>query len=366
MTTKKDYYEILGISKTADDKEIKSAFRNLAKKYHPDVNKEKDAESKFKEIQEAYAVLSDPSNRKKYDQFGHNAFSNGAGFNGAGFDFSDFDFSDIFGSSFGFNFGNSQRSSRAKRGRDSIIKMTLTFEEAVSGAKKVINIDVSQSCSECDGEGGHGEKTCHKCRGSGTITQEQRSLFGVYVTRTECPECDGKGKTFSKVCSKCRGNGQVKINQDINVTIPAGVDNGNQLRLQGKGEVGVNGGPNGDIYIEFVVKNHSLFKRDDSDIYLELPITIGDAALGVKKQIPTLYGNITLTIPEGSQTGDKHRLKGKGIEDVSTKRKGDMFIIIKVLVPNNLNKEQKILFEKLNNTNLDRSSAIKDFEKYLK
>jgi len=371
MVTKKDYYEILGVSKTADEKEIKSAFRNLAKKYHPDVNKEKDAEARFKEMQEAYAVLSDSTRRKQYDQFGHAAFSGGAGFGGAGFDFSEFDFSDIFGDifggSFGFNFGGNQRGgSRARRGRDSIVRMILTFEEAVFGTKKTINLDVLENCLECDGEGGSGEKTCSRCHGSGTVTQEQRSLFGVYVTRSECPECDGKGKTYDKVCSTCRGNGQIKTNKDITVIIPAGVDTGNQLRLQGKGEAGINGGPNGDIYIEFSVKNHAIFKRESNDIYLEVPVTISEAVLGEKKQVPTLYGNVTLTIPEGTEAGDKHRLKGKGVEDISTKRKGDMYIVINVVVPKGLTKEQRILFDKLKNTNLDRGNVIKDFEKHLK
>ncbi len=368
MATKKDYYEILGVSKNASDKEIKSAFRTLAKKYHPDVNKESDAEAKFKEIQEAYAVLSDPNRRKQYDQFGHAAFSGGNSGYG-GFDFSDFDFSDIFsdifGSGFGFNFNTRQNSNRPRKGRDSIVRMVLTFEEAVFGTKKVINLDILETCPECDGSGGFGEKTCPKCHGSGYVSEEQRSLFGAFVTRTECPECEGTGKIYDKVCSKCHGHGQIKVNKDITVTIPAGVDTGNQLRLAGKGEAGINGGPNGDIYIEFTVREHAIYHRDGIDIYLEVPITITEATLGTKRPIPTLYGNVTLSIPEGSQTGDKHRLRGKGVEDLATKRKGDMYAIINVVIPKGLTREQKQLLSQLKDTNLDRNNIIKDFEKHL-
>lgn len=371
MATKRDYYEILGIDKNADEKEIKSAFRTLAKKYHPDVNKESDAEVKFKEVQEAYAVLSDSNRRKQYDQFGHAAFSNGnggAGFNGAGFDFSNFDFGDIFGdifgSSFGFNFGNNNKSSGARKGRDSIVRMTLSFEEAVFGTKKTINLDVMESCGGCNGKGGHGEKTCTKCHGSGQITEEQRTLFGIYMTRRECSECEGSGKIYEKICSKCHGHGQIKVNKDISISVPAGVDSGNQLRIQGKGEAGINGGPNGDIYVEFNVREHSLYKRDENDIYIEVPITVTEAVLGVKKQIPTLYGNVVLSIPEGSQSGDKHRLKGKGVEDVSSNKKGDMFVILNVIIPKKLSREQKELFNKLDVTNLD-DYKIKVFKRHL-
>lgn len=370
MATKRDYYEVLGVSRNATEQEIKNAFRTLAKKYHPDVNKAPDAESKFKEIQEAYAVLSDSNRRKQYDQFGHAAFASGSsGF--SGFDFSDFDFSDIFseifGSGFGFNFGTSTRNSnRPRKGRDIVVDMTLTFEEAVFGTKKNITLDVLEECSTCDGKGGHGEKTCNRCHGSGTITQEQRSLFGVYVTRTTCSACAGRGKTYEKVCSRCHGNGQIKVKKELTITIPAGVDTGNQLRLQGKGEAGINGGPNGDVYIEFMVKKHPIFKREDNDIYLEVPLTITEAVLGAKKTIPTLYGNVNLVIPAGSQTGDKLCLKGKGVEDLSTNRKGDMYAVIKVIIPKTITGEQKSLLQKLNETSLDRDNIIKKFEKHLR
>ncbi|MDD3821438.1 MAG: molecular chaperone DnaJ [Bacilli bacterium] len=369
MATKRDYYEVLGVDKNASEQEIKSAFRQLAKKYHPDVNKASDAEAKFKEIQEAYAVLSDTNRRKQYDQFGHAAFNQGTGGGFGGFDFSDFDFSDIFseifGGGFGFNFGRSNRPDRPRRGRDSIMRMNITFNEAVFGTKKVINLNILDVCDECHQKGGHGEKTCSKCHGSGYITQEQRSLLGVYMTRSECPQCDGKGKTYDKVCSKCRGSGTVRVNKDLTITVPAGIDTGNQLRLQGKGEAGTNGGPNGDIYIEFSVSNHEIFIRDDNNIYLELPITITEAALGAKKEIPTLYGNVNLIIPEGSESGDKHRLKGRGVPDVNTNRKGDMFVVLKVVFPKRLSREQRLLLEKLAATNLDRDNIISNFKRHI-
>ncbi len=369
---KRDYYEVLGVSKTATDKEIKSAFRKLAKQYHPDVNKEADAEEKFKEIQEAYAVLSDENRRKQYDQFGHAAFQNGtaSGAGGfSGFDFSDFDFSDIFGDlfggGFGFSFGGNS-SNRARRGRDRVISMKLTFEEAVFGTKKEIKLDVMDTCEECHGKGGHNETTCDECHGSGTIVSEQRSLFGVYQTRTTCPKCEGKGKIYKDVCSKCRGKGQIKKNKTIEVKIPAGVDTGNQLRLAGKGEAGINGGSNGDIYIEFVVSKHPIYERNEDDIYLELPINITEAILGCKKEVPTLYGNINLVIPAGSQNGDKHRLRGKGVENVSSKRKGDMYITLKILMPEKISRDQKKLLEQLSKTGLDNNIEIKRYNEYLR
>ena len=369
---KRDYYEILGVSKTASQDEIKSSFRKLAKKYHPDVSKEPDAAEKFKEAQEAYAVLSDEEKRKQYDQFGHAAFSNGA--NGAGgFDFSGFDFSDIFDGLFGdgFGFGNfgsfgKSNSSRARKGRDTLFKMNLTFEEAVFGTKKTINVDVMSTCQKCNGKGGFDETTCATCHGSGSVTAEQRTIFGSFMTKTTCPTCSGKGKTYAKVCSECHGNGKVKKNKDIEVKVPAGIDNGNQLRLAEKGEAGSNGGPNGDIYLEFKVEKHPLFVRDDMDIYLELPLTITEAVLGCKRDIPTLNGDVKLTISSGSKTGDKHRLKGKGVQNVNGFGKGDMYVVIDVVVPTKLSKEQKKLFEQLAKTDLENEEEFKKFKKYSK
>ena len=371
---KRDYYEVLGVSKEADEKEIKSAFRKLAKKYHPDVSKEPDAAEKFKEAQEAYAVLSDEQKRRQYDQYGHAAFEQMNG--GAGFDFSDFDFSDIFGDLFGSAFGGgfggfggfgggSSRGSRARRGADKLMRVDLTFDEAVFGCKKKINLDVYEECDECSGKGGKGEKTCSTCHGSGTVTAQQNTLFGAFMTRTTCPDCSGKGKTYSSTCSHCRGTGKIKENKTLEVKVPAGVDTGNQLRLAGKGDTGSNGGSNGDLYLEFRVKDHELFERDGNDIYLELPITITEAVLGCKKEIPTLYGNVKLTIEAGANSGDKHRLKGKGVEDLHSGSKGNMYVIINVVIPNKLDKKQKKLFEELEATNL-KTSEFKKIEDYLK
>ncbi len=373
---KRDYYEILGVSKDADQNEIKSAFRKLAKKYHPDVSKEPDAAEKFKEAQEAYAVLSDETKRKQYDQYGHAAFDQMNG--GAGFDFSDFDFSDIFSEIFGDSFGGAfsrfsnftnfggGRSGKARptRGSDKIMRVDLDFLDAVYGCKKNINLDIYEECDECNGKGGKGEKTCPTCHGQGTVTSEQSTIFGTFMTRTTCHTCRGAGRVFNSNCSKCRGTGKIKKNKDLEVKIPAGVDNGTQLRLAGKGDSGSNGGPNGDLYLEFRVKEHPLFERDGSDIYLELPITITDAVLGCKKEIPTLYGNVKLSIDAGAQTGDKHRLKGKGIEDVRTGVKGNMYVVINVIIPSKLDRKQKKLFEELSETDL-KTSEFKKIEDYL-
>ena len=370
---KRDYYEVLGVDKNASQAEIKSAFRKLAKKYHPDVSKEPDAEEKFKEAQEAYAVLSDENKRKQYDQFGHSAFDNmGAG----GFDFSDIDLSDIlreaFGGSFGGGFSNFGfgdfgfgSSNRASKGKDQIVTVNLDFEEAAFGTDKTITLTLNDTCDKCQGKGGTNIKTCDKCHGSGTITIQQQTILGSFMTRTTCDKCHGSGETYTDECPKCHGNGKVKETKEIEVKVPAGVDTGNQLRIQGKGEAGTNGGPNGDIYLEFIVKDHPIFQRISSDIYLDLPITVSEAALGCKKKVPTLYGDITLTIPAGSQTNDKHRVRGKGIANINSFGKGDMYIVLKVKTPQKLTKEQKKLFEQLSKTDLedDDFKKIKEFLK---
>ena len=369
---KRDYYEVLGVDKNATEAEIKSAFRKLAKKYHPDVSKEENAAEKFKEAQEAYAVLSDANKRKQYDQFGHNAFSNNqGGFSGfEGFDFGNMsDMSDIFEDilgGMGFSSGSRRKSNKATRGNDILYRMTIDFEEAAFGCKKDINVDVVEDCDECNGDGGFNKTTCSNCHGSGVITSEQRTMFGSFLSKTTCPYCNGTGNSFEKKCTKCRGTGKVKNNKTITVTVPAGIDTDNRLRLQGKGEVGQNGGRNGDLYIEFTVRDHEYYKRVDDDIYLEVPLTITDAVLGCKKEIPTLYGNVFLTTPEGTQNGDKLRLRSKGIENVNSKRKGDMYVITKVIIPEKINREQRKLFEQLQDTELDNTSFIKRFKKFLR
>jgi molecular chaperone DnaJ len=363
---KRDYYEVLGVDKNASEAEIKSAFRKLAKKYHPDVSKEPDAAEKFKEAQEAYAVLSDANKRRQYDQFGHSAFDQMGGAGASGFDFSDFDFSDIFGDIFGSGFGFGGRSSnRSRRGNDTLVRINLTFEEAVFGCKKDVKIDTMVECDSCNGKGGHGEKTCQTCHGSGQVTSEQRTIFGSFATRSTCQTCHGKGVTYDTKCSKCHGEGRIRENKTVEVKIPAGVDTGNKLRLNGKGEAGVNGGPNGDLYLEFKVKSHPLFERDENDVYLTLPITITEAVLGCKKDVPTLNGTVKLSIPAGSKTNDKHRLKGKGIADPQTGRKGDMYVIIDIHIPKKISRDQKKLFEALSKTKLDDSDKFDKIRKYL-
>ena len=363
---KRDYYEVLGVSKNASESEIKSAFRKLAKKYHPDVSKEPDAAEKFKEAQEAYAVLSDENKRRQYDQFGHSAFEQG-GMGGAGFDFGDIDLSDIlddlFGGSFGFG-GRRNSGNRPRRGNDTLMHMNLTFDEAIFGTNKSVNVDVSEDCLECHGKGGIGEHKCPTCNGTGQETRQQSTIFGSFMTKTTCSSCRGAGVTYDKKCSKCRGTGKVKKNKTLDVKIPAGVDTGLRLRLAGKGEAGSNGGPNGDIYIEFNVKEHPIYKRDENDIYLVLPITITDAVLGTKIDIPTIHGPVTLTIPAGSKTNDKQRLKGKGIKSDITHRTGDMYVILEVSIPKKLTKEQKKLFEGLKDTNL-KDPEYDKIKKYL-
>ena len=363
---KRDYYEVLGVDKNASEAEIKSAFRKLAKKYHPDVSKEPDAAEKFKEAQEAYAVLSDANKRRQYDQFGHSAFDQMGGADASGFDFSDFYFSDIFGDIFGSGFGFGGRSSnRSRRGNDTLVRIDLTFEEAVFGCKKDVKIDTMVECDSCNGKGGHGEKTCQTCHGSGQVTSEQRTIFGSFATRSTCQTCHGKGVTYDTKCSKCHGEGRIRENKTVEVKIPSGVDTGNKLRLNGKGEAGVNGGPNGDLYLEFKVKSHPLFERDENDVYLTLPITITEAVLGCKKDVPTLNGTVKLSIPAGSKTNDKHRLKGKGIADPQTGRKGDMYVIIDIHIPKKISRDQKKLFEALSKTKLDDSDKFDKIRKYL-
>ncbi len=376
---KKDYYEVLGVSKDASDEEIKRAFRVLAKKYHPDVNKEPGAAEKFKEIGEAYQVLSDKTKREQYDRFGHQAFANGAN-GGAGFDMGDIDLDDILSSIFGggfsggfggfsdafSGFGRSNRKTRAARGEDLLMKITLTFEEAIYGCKKDIRVSVYDECDDCHGVGGHGEEKCHTCGGLGIVREEQRSLFGIMQTQKTCPTCRGTGKTFKEVCSTCHGEGRVKKNKTLSVNVPAGVSTGSQLRLSGKGGAGVNGGANGDLYLEFTVLEHKYFERQDDDIYLEVPITITDAILGCKKEIPTLDGNGYIEIKPGVQNYTKLKLKGKGVKGINSKTPGDMYVVLNIIMPTKLTKKQKDLLEELRETDLESEPEFKEFNKSLK
>lgn len=372
---KKDYYEVLGVSKNATEEEIKRAFRKLAKQYHPDVNKDPGAEEKFKEIGEAYSVLSDPQKRNQYDQFGHAAFQNGGGAGGfSGFSTEDFDFGSIFDDLFGGSFGggfsgfssSSRRSAnRPQKGRDRLVTLELSFIEAIKGCKKSITLDLDEECDKCHGKGGFGERTCSTCKGRGRVVEEQRSLFGIFQTETACSVCGGSGKTYDEKCNVCRGSGHLRKKKEIEISIPEGVDNGYQLKISGKGEAGYNGGPNGDIYIEFKVGKSPIFERREEDIYLEVPLTITEAILGCKKEIPTLDGNVILEVKSGTQSGSKLKLKGKGVKATHSIRKGDMYVVFYVVVPTKLSREQKKLMEALSKTDLENEMEFKNFKKYL-
>lgn len=372
---KRDYYEVLGVDKNASADEIKSAFRKLAKKYHPDICKDPDGPEKFKEAQEAYAVLSDENERAKYDKFGHAAFNQGGAGGQGGYDFSGFDFSSIFDDLFGgnefssFNFGNmggfgsSRRSSRARRGSDLVYNLKIDFEDAAFGAKKDITIDVVDSCPECHGEGGFDKVTCSSCNGSGVVQEQARTIIGTIMTKHECRECGGTGHTFKKICLECRGKGKIKQRKTYTIEVPKGINTGEQIRMSGKGEAGVNGGPNGDLYIEFKVADHPLFRREESDLYVELPVTVTDLVLGSTRELNTLDGKIEVKIPSGSQAGEMLRVKGKGMPSVHTGRAGDLYIILKLVLPTKLTKTQKELFNELSETELDDNEAFRRFAK---
>ena len=373
---KKDYYGVWGGSKNATDAEIKSAFRKLAKKYHPDVSKEENAAEKFKEAQEAYAVLSDKDKRSKYDQFGHAAFDQNGGFGGGFSGFEDFDPSDIlkdiFGSGFGFGgsssfFGGGGNTSRKRptKGPDISVIFEMDFEEAAFGTETTVSLNIDDKCDECDGHGGTGIKTCPDCGGTGYIKEQQRSILGAFITQRPCSTCDGTGETYTKKCNECKGTGKKKVKKNIIVKVPAGVDTGDHLRVSGKGPAGENGGPNGDVYIEIKVKEHPLFDREDNNLFITLPLTITEAALGCKKEVPTLEGNVILNIPAGSQSGEKHRLKGKGLKSPARRGTGDLYVILKVITPTKLDRKQKKILEDLSKTNL-KTSDFDLFEKYVK
>lgn len=371
---KKDYYEVLGVSKNATDEEIKRAFRKLAKTYHPD-NKQTGNEEKFKEVGEAYAILSDPTKKRQYDQFGHQAFTNNGGANYSGFSAEDIDLGDIFSDIFGGGFngfssfsgfgGGAKSSKRPRKGEDSLVGVVLNFEEAVFGCKKTITLDLNEKCSKCHGAGGFKETTCKTCGGTGRIISEQRSLFGVFQTQTTCNVCNGSGNTYKETCTECNGLGNVRKRKDIEVSIPEGIDTGYQLRISGKGSAGQNGGPNGDIYLEFKVKDHELFERDEEDIYLHVPLTITEAILGCRKEIPTLTGNVILEVKAGTQAGEKVKLKGKGIKKINSLGKGNMYVIFNVIIPSKLTMTQKRLIKELAETNLEDASEFKAFKKHL-
>ena len=353
---KRDYYEVLGIDKNADDAAIKKAYRVLAKKYHPDVNPgDEKAEKMFKEASEAYAVLSDPEKRRQYDQFGHAAFDGGAGGAGGGFggfDFSSADFSDIFGDMFGFGdiFGSRRggaRSNAPMQGEDIRTSMRITFEEAVTGCKKEIELTVKEECKSCKGSGakaGTSPETCTKCGGKGQVVFTQQSMFGTIRNVQACPDCQGKGKIIREKCPDCRGTGFIPMRKKYEVDIPAGVDSGQRKRLSGLGEPGINGGPRGDVVIEFIVGRHPIFQRQDLNIFSAVPISFAIAALGGDIMIDTIDGKVVYEVKAGTQTDTKIRLRGKGVPSWRNKDvRGDHYVTLVVQTPDKLSGEAKEL-----------------------
>ncbi|WP_113927497.1 molecular chaperone DnaJ [Bacillus sp. P14.5] len=344
--SKRDYYEVLGVENGASKDEIKKAYRKLSKKYHPDINKEADANEKFKEISEAYEVLSDEQKRAQYDRFGHtdpNQGFGGGGDFGGGFG----GFEDIFNTFFGGGGGGRRRDPNAPRaGADLQYTMSVTFEEAVFGKETDIEIPKEEECDTCDGSGakpGTKPETCKHCQGTGQLNVEQNTPFGRIVNRRVCHHCHGTGKFIKEKCNTCGGNGKVQKRRKIHVKIPAGIDEGQQLRVSGQGEPGVNGGPPGDLYVVFHVRPHEFFERDGDDIYCEMPITFVQSALGDEIEVPTLHGKVKLKVPAGTQTGTKFRLRGKGVPNVRGYGTGDQHIRVKVVTPTKLTDKQKEL-----------------------
>ena len=382
--SKRDYYEVLGVSKTATQDELKKAYRKLARKYHPDLNKDnEEAAEKFKECNEAYSVLSDDQKRAQYDQFGHAAFENGGmggggGFGGAG-GFGGFGGSgmeDIFDMFFGGQGGRG--GSRAKtgpqRGADLRFDLEITFEEAAFGLEKEINLYRDETCDHCHGEGaepGSKVESCPECNGTGYVRFTQNTMFGQMVNERPCSRCKGEGKIISEPCKECRGKGTVKRNKKLKVKIPAGVDNGSRLRVSGEGEAGAKGGPSGDLYVYLYVKPHKFFERDGTTVLCEVPINIVQATLGADIKVPTLDGQVTMKVPEGTQPGKVLRLKGKGIPSLRGGGRGDQLVRIKVVVPTKLSDKQKDALRKFadiskDNINPEEKSfmdKVKDFFK---
>lgn len=347
--SKRDYYEVLGVSKGATQDEIKKAYRKLSKKYHPDINKEPDADEKFKEVKEAYEVLSDTQKRAHYDQFGHTDPNQGFGGFGGGADFGGFGgFEDIFSTFFGGGGGRRRDPNAPRQGADLQYTMTLKFEDAVFGKETEIEIPREENCEACSGTGakkGTKPETCSHCHGTGQLNTEQNTPFGRIVNRRVCHYCNGTGKEIKHKCSTCGGTGRVKKRRKISVKIPAGIDDGQQLRVSGQGEPGINGGPAGDLYVVFHIQPHEFFERDGDDVYCELPITFAQAALGAELEVPTLHGKVKLKVPAGTQTGTKFRLRGKGIPNVRGRGTGDQHIIVKVITPTKLTERQKQLLQ---------------------
>ena len=352
MADKRDYYEVLGVDRSAGDDEIKKAYRQAAKKYHPDLNPgDKEAEAKFKEVNEAYEVLSDKDKKARYDQFGHAGvdpnFGAGGGYGGGsyggGFGFDDL--GDIFGSIFGGGFGGQRSNPNApRRGTDAQANLNLSFEEAAKGCKKTVSVPIVERCADCGGSGarkGTSPVTCPACNGRGSVTQVQRTPFGQMQTQRPCERCRGTGRIIENPCPTCSGKGRVRRTRDLEVTVPAGIDDGQVLSMGGCGNAGSNGGPAGDLHVTVSVRPHPLFEREGYDVFCEVPVTFVQAALGAEIVVPTLDGKVSLKIHDGTQPGDEFKLRGRGIPHLNSSARGDQYVKIKVEVPRNLSGEQK-------------------------
>lgn len=349
MADKRDYYEVLGVDKSADADTLKKAYRKMAKQYHPDMNPgNAEAEAKFKEVNEAYDVLSDPEKKQIYDQYGHEGLDPSSGMGGGGFGGfggAGMDFGDIFSSFFGGGMGGGgSRRNTPTRGEDLSIRLTLTFEEAAFGCKKEINYSRVEACSECGSSGaakGTSPETCSRCHGTGNVTITQRTMFGMMQSQKPCDACRGRGKVVKTPCKNCNGKGYVKLNKKLDVSIPAGIDNGGRICLRGQGNSGLNGGSYGDLYIVIALRPHEIFERDNYDLYCEVPVSYADLVLGAEIDVPTLEGTVKYSIPEGTQSGTQFTIRDKGIVVVNSKRHGDLHFTVMLETPKNLSSDAK-------------------------
>ncbi len=373
MPEKKDFYEVLGVSKGCSDDELKKAYRKLAKQYHPDLNPgDKEAETRFKEVNEAYEILSDPQKKSRYDQYGHagvdpsyggGAGGFGGGFGGGGFGFDGFE--DILGSFFGGGFGGSTRTRNPKgpiKGGDIRVSLTLDFMEAVKGVKKTIHISNLQNCDECGGSGaakGSSPETCSECSGSGQVRVSQRTPFGTIQTARTCTRCNGKGTVIKDECKSCSGKGRIRSSKTLEVHVPAGIDDSQSFVLRSEGDQGLNGGPSGDCVVTVTVRPDAIFERDGFDIWCEVPITFAQATLGAEITVPTVDGKVSYTVPEGTQPGTVFRLRNKGVPYVNGRGRGDQYVRIALEVPKNLSNKQKEALK-----NYDSLMTDKNYEKH--
>ena len=376
---KRDYYEVLGVSRGASEDEIKKAYKKMARKYHPDLNPgDKSAEEKFKEVNEAYEVLSDPDKKARYDQYGHAGVDPnfGAGGFGGGFDGSfDFgDLGDIFGSFFGGGFGSSGRRTNPnapQRGESIRMSIAISFEEAAFGCEKEVTVERYETCDTCHGNGcapGTSPEVCPDCHGTGTVQVRRQTPMGVFATSAPCAKCGGKGRIIHQPCKDCRGSGMVRKKKTIQASIPAGIDNGQTISIRGQGNAGKNGGPAGDLLITITVRPHELFRREGTSVLCEAPITFTQAVLGAELEIPTIDGKVKYTLPEGTQSGTTFRLKGKGIPSINGRGRGDQYVTVYIETPKNLNREQKEALRKFAETmgESEGEESKKFFKKFKK